>query len=59
MSTWFETCVHLLRHMLVIIGVLVVGGVSAGLVVMYSGVFNIAATTVDSSILSWALVTVR
>ena len=59
MSTWFETSVHLIRHVLVIIGVLVVGGVAAALVIMYSGVFNIAATTVDSSILSWALVTVR
>ena len=59
MSTWFETCTHVVRHALVIIGVLVVGGVLAGLVLMYSGVFNVAATVVDSSPLNWALVTVR
>ena len=59
MSTWFETCIHLVRHALVIIGVLVVGGVTVALVIMYSGVFNVAATMVDSSALNWALVTVR
>ena len=59
MSSWFETCVHVVRHVLVIIGVLVVGSVVVALVVMYSGVFNVAATVVDSSALSWALVTVR
>lgn len=59
MSTWFETCVHVIRHALVIIGVLVVGGVLAALAVMYSGVFNVAATVVDSAALNWALVTVR
>ena len=59
MSSWFETCIHLVRHALVIIGVLVVGGVLAALVFMYSGVFNVAATVVDSSALNWALVTVR
>lgn len=59
MSTWFETCIHVARHALVIIGVLVVGGVLAGLVLMYSGVFNVAATVVDSAALNWALVTVR
>ena len=59
MSTWFETCIHVVRHALVIIGVLVVGGVLAGLVLMYSGVFNVAATVVDSSVLNWTLVTAR
>lgn len=59
MSSWFETSVHVVRHTLVIIGVLVVGGVVAALVIMYSGVFNVAATVVDSPALSWALVTVR
>ena len=59
MSSWFETCVHLVRHVLVIIGVLVVGGILGGLVIMYSGVFNVAATVVDSSAMTWALVTVR
>ena len=59
MSTWFETCIHVIRHALVIIGVLLVGGVLVALVVMYSGVFNVAATVVDSSALNWALVTVR
>ena len=59
MSSWFETCVHVVRHTLVIIGVLVVGGIVAALVIMYSGVFNVAATVVDSPALSWALVTVR
>ena len=59
MSTWFETCVHLVRHALVIVGVLVVGGAVAGLVLMYSGLFNVAATVVDSSALNWVFVTVR
>ena len=59
MSSWFETCVHLVRHSLVIIGALVVVGLVGGLIFMYSGVFNVAATVVDSSALSWALVTVR
>ena len=59
MSTWFETCIHVIRHALVIIGVLVVGGVLAALVLMYSGVFNVAATVVDSAALNWALVIVR
>lgn len=59
MSTWFETCIHWVRHVLVIIVALVVGGVLGALAFMYSGIFNVAATTVDSSILSWALITVR
>lgn len=59
MSTWFETCVHVVRHALVIIGVLVVGGVLVALAVMYSGVFNVAATVADSAVLKWMLVTVR
>lgn len=59
MSSWFDTCVHLTRHALVIIGVLVVAGVVGGLIFMYSGVFNVAANVVDSSALNWALVTVR
>ena len=59
MSSWFETCVHVVRHALVIIGALVVAGVAGGLVFMYSGMFNIAAAVVDAPALSWALVTVR
>jgi mono/diheme cytochrome c family protein len=59
MSTWFETCRHLLRHAFFIVGVLVVGGVVVALTLMYSGLFNVAATVVDSSALSWGLVTVR
>ncbi len=59
MSSWFETCVHVTRHVLVIIGALVVAGVVGALIFMYSGVFNVAATVVDSSIVNWALVTVR
>lgn len=59
MSSWFETCVHVVRHSLVIIGVLVVGGVVGGLILMYSGVFNVAASVEDSPVLNWALVTVR
>ena len=59
MSTWSETCVHVTRHALVIIGALVVAGVVGGLVFMYSGVFNVAASVVDSSVVNWALVTVR
>ena len=59
MSSWFETCVHVVRHSLVIIGVLVVGGIVGGLVLMYSGLFDVAASVTDSSVLRWALVTVR
>lgn len=59
MSSWFETCVHVTRHALVIIGGLVVVGVVGGMIFMYSGVFNVAATVMDSSALNWALVTVR
>lgn len=59
MSTWFETCRHVLRHVFVIVGVFVVGGALITLILMYSGIFNVAATVVDSSPLNWALVTVR
>jgi mono/diheme cytochrome c family protein len=59
MSSWFETCVHVIRHSLVIIGALVVAGVVGGLIFMYSGLFNVAASVEDSSALNWALVTVR
>lgn len=59
MSSWFETCVHLTRHLLLIVGGLVVAGLIGGAVLMYSGVFNVAATVVDSRLLSWALITVR
>ena len=59
MSSWFETCVHYLRHSLVIIGALLVVGVVGGLIFMYSGVFNVAASMEDSSVLNWVLVTVR
>ncbi len=59
MSTWFEPCKHVLRHVFVIVGVFVVGGAFVTLVFMYSGIFNVAATVVDSSPLNWALVTVR
>ncbi len=59
MSTWFETCKHVLRHVFLIVGIFVVGGVLVALVFMYSGIFNVAATVVDSSAMNWALVTVR
>ena len=59
MSGWFETCVHVVRHSLIIIGVLVLGGAVAALVLMYSGLFNVAAGVTDSAALTWALVTVR
>ena len=59
MSTWFETCKHVLRHVFIIVGIFIVGGVLAALVFMYSGIFNVAATVVDSSALNRALVTVR
>lgn len=59
MSSWFETCVHVTRHVLVIIGALVVAGIVGALIFMYSGVFNVAASVVDSAALNWALVTVR
>jgi mono/diheme cytochrome c family protein len=56
---WSETCAHVVRHTLVIVGVLVVGGILAAMAIMYSGVFNVAATVVDSAALNWVLVTVR
>lgn len=59
MSSWFKTCVHLVRHTLVIIGMLMVLGIAGGLIFMYSGIFNVAAAVVDSSVTTWALVTVR
>jgi mono/diheme cytochrome c family protein len=59
MSSWFETCVHLTRHLLLIVGGLVVAGLIGGAVLMYSGVFNVAASVVDSPLLGWALITVR
>lgn len=59
MSSWFETCIHVVRHSLVIIGALVVAGVVGALIFMYSGIFNVAASVEDSSALNWALVTVR
>ena len=59
MSSWFEVSGQFVRHALVTIGVLVVGGVGVALAIMYSGVFNIAATVVDAPPLVWALVTVR
>lgn len=59
MSTWFETGTHWVRHALVTVGVLVVGGMVAALVVIYSGVFNVAATVEDSAALKWLLITVR
>ena len=42
-----------------IIGGLLIVGVVGGLIFMYSGVFNVAASVEDSSVLNWALVTVR
>lgn len=59
MSSWSETCVHWLRHTLVVVVVLGVLGGAAALAIMYSGVFNIAATVADSPPVVWALVTVR
>ena len=59
MSSWFETCKHVLRHMFFLLGIFVVGGALVTLIFMYSGIFNVAATVVDSSPLNWALVTVR
>ena len=50
---------YLLRHSLVIIGVVAAAGIVGGLIFMYSGVFNVAASDEDSSALNWALVTVR
>lgn len=59
MSSWFESCVRLARYLLLIIGGLAVAGLIGGAVFMYSGVFNVAATVVDSPLLSWVLITVR
>ncbi len=59
MSSLFEKCVHLLRHSLVIVGALVLVGAIGGLIFMYSGLFNVAATVADSRLTNWALVTVR
>ena len=59
MSSWFETGSHWLRHAIVTVVVLGVAGIAAAMVIIYSGVFNVAATVVDAPPLVWALVTVR
>ena len=59
MSSWFSPGGQFLRHFVVIIGGLIVAGVAGGLVFLYSGVFNVAATVPDSRLLSWVLVTAR
>lgn len=59
MSPSSDTSTHWLRHALVAIGALVVAGAVGGAVVVYSGVFNVAATVVDSPLLARGLITVR
>lgn len=56
---WYSRCKYFLKHTLITLGALAVIGVFAALIVIYSGVFNIAATEVDSPPLNWLLVTVR
>ena len=56
---WYSRCKYFLKHTLITLGALAVIGVLAALIVIYSGVFNIAATKVDSPPLNWLLVTVR
>ena len=59
MSLLFEKGSHWLRHALVTIGALVVVVAAVVFVIIYSGVFNVAATVEDSPLLRWALITVR
>ena len=56
---WYSRCKYFLKHTFITLGILAVVGVLAALIVIYSGVFNIAATEVDSPPLNWLLVTVR
>lgn len=58
-NMWYSRCKYFLKHTLITLGALAVIGVLAALIVIYSGVFNIAATEVDSPPLNWLLVTVR
>lgn len=48
-----------MKTVLATLGISVLLGVLAALGVMYSGVFNVAATVEDAPLLSWALVTTR
>lgn len=59
MSSWSEGGGNWLRHVLVAIGALVVAGLIGAAVFIYSGVFNVAATVVDSPLLSRTLIAVR
>lgn len=59
MSLWFEKGTHWVRHALAGIGALVVAGIVGAAVFTYSGVFNVAATVVDSPLLSWTLIAAR
>ncbi len=47
------------RHALIVVGALVVGGTLAALAVVLSGAFNVGATVADSAPLRWLLVTTR
>ena len=47
------------KHVLVTVGVLGLLGVLGGATVIFSGLFNVAATVRDSAPLTWLLVTVR
>lgn len=59
MATFIDRCKHALRHIFTTIGVLVVVGVLGTLAFIYSGLFNVGATVVDSPPLTWFFVTVR
>lgn len=56
---WYSRCKYFLKHTFITLGVLATIGVLGALIVIYSGVFNIAATEIDSPPLNWLLVTVR
>ena len=58
-NMWYSRCKYFLKHTLITLGALAVIGVLTAFIVIYSGVFNIAATEVDSPPLNWLLVTVR
>ena len=47
------------KHVLMTLGAVVALGASVGAGVIFSGLFNVAATVVDSPPLSWMLVAVR
>ena len=59
MTMWFSYCKRILGHIFRLLGIFLVVGVLGTFAMIYSGVFNVAATVVNAAPLSWLLVTVR